>query len=173
MLLFVASSLVETRCGGPMRKSHSTVSSNAPNQTDRNSSTKFHWTYCHNVCLSPSTCWMWLAYFPYCDSSYSSDQCEILDLGIMDHRFQVYSSDLTKGGEVAFHHGRRIPEGKILEHLSSWYSASVKSINNRTDKRFQKKYGNKNAPLDSSWVGHERKMMFLCSAFLHLKVPWK
>ena len=67
---------------------------------------------------------MWLAYIPYCDTSYSSDQCEIFDLGIMDHRFQVYSSDLTKGGEVAFHHGRRIPEGKILEHLSSQYNFS-------------------------------------------------
>ena len=125
MLQLVAFSLVEPRCDQPMRKSHSTVSSNAPNQTDRNSSTKFHWTYCHSVCLSPSTCWMWLAYFPYCDSSYSSDQCEILDLGIMDRRFQVYSSDLTKGGEVAFHHGRRIPEGKILEHLSSGYNVSL------------------------------------------------
>ena len=44
---------------------------------------------------------------------------KFLNFGIMNHRFQVYSSDLTKGGEVAFHHGRRIPEGKILEHLSS------------------------------------------------------
>ena len=49
LLQLVASWLVEPRCGQPMRKSHSTVSSNGPNQTDRNSSTKFHWTYWHRA----------------------------------------------------------------------------------------------------------------------------
>ena len=49
MLQLVAFSLVEPRCDQPMRKSHSTVSSNGPNQTDRNSSTKFHWTYWHRA----------------------------------------------------------------------------------------------------------------------------
>ena len=114
MLQLVAFSLVEPRCDQPMRKSHSTVSSNAPNQTDRNSSTKFHWTYWHRAALSETTCPAGMAQFSkwYHEIvKQVTDLPWILFLKVSRLNFQVYFSDLTKGGKVAFHHGGRLPKG--------------------------------------------------------------
>ena len=111
MLQLVAFLLVEPRCDQPMRKSHSTVSSNGPNQTDRNSSTKFHWTYWHRAAyLRQRVQRVW--------PSFQSDIIRLQDtsqiykcITQMQRNFQVYFSDLTKGGKVAFHHGGRLPKG--------------------------------------------------------------